>query len=318
MFRETTSRLSDKDLQLEYENLPQRERNAYVSIAQRNMNRSAHLWGELKQLLIKTKGKISYETMATQLGDIVSPNTISSWLKRQEGFYVRKDRILPSLDSQAMARRVAWAHSFWLFWYSARLVKSEKALFVLVHMDEKWFYAVRTRSNCKVLTSIGLEQADYRAHHKNHIGKEMYIVVTAYVLRDGNDITKGGTAIPVSLVRVGKMVKAKQDSYKRVYRDDGTYRYPKTEGNLLRRKGEEYFKCCELTGSKEGSKKKPKISLLKVYQEKIIPDLEEKIVRRFNNNGTRSVVIVKQEDGAGLHQDKTYLREMQQMFDERG
>ena len=164
------------------------------------MNRSAHLWGELKQLLIKTKGKISYETMATQLGDIVSPNTISSWLKRQEGFYVRKGRILPSLDSQAMARRVAWAHSFWLFWYSARLVKSEKALFVLVHMDEKWFYAVRTRSNCKVLTSIGLEQADYRAHHKNHIGKEMYIVVTAYVLRDGNDITKGGTAIPVSLV----------------------------------------------------------------------------------------------------------------------
>ena len=51
------------------------------TVAQCDLNCSAHLWGELKQLLIKTKGKISYETMATQLGDIVSPNTISKWLK---------------------------------------------------------------------------------------------------------------------------------------------------------------------------------------------------------------------------------------------
>ena len=103
-----------------------------------------------------------------------------------------------------------------------------------------------------------------------------------------------------------------------MYRDDSSYRHPKIEVNLLHCEGQDYFKSCELTDSKEGTMKKPKISLLKVYKEHIIPDLEEKIVRRFNNNGNRKIVIIKQEDGAGLHQDKMYLKEMQQMIDERG
>ena len=256
--------------------------------------------------------------MANQLGNIVAPSTIRQWLIQQDGFCVRKDRVLPSLDDQAKYLRVVWAHSFWVFWLSAKCVNTQKALFVLVHMDKKWFYAVRTRSNCKVLTSIGLEPTEYCAHHKNHVEKEMYIVVTAYVLRDRNDSTKGGTAIPVSLVRVGSMVKAVKDSYKRVYREDGTYHYPKIESNILRKKGEYYFRGCKLTGSNEGTERNPKMSLLRVYENTIIPDLEEKIVRRFNNYGTRKVVIVKQEDGAGLHQDQTYMKEMQKLFNERG
>ena len=73
-----------------------------------------------------------------------------------------------------------------------------------------------------------------------------------------------------------------------------------------------------MTGSKEGTSKKPKISLLKVYQDIIIPDLEDKICKPYSNNGRRKVVIVKQEDGAGLHQDKTYLSTMRDMFEERG
>ena len=256
--------------------------------------------------------------MANQSGDIVSANTIIKWLKQQKGFTTRKDRILPSLDKAAMLRHVVWAHSFWIFWYSAKYVRPEVALFVLVHMDEKWFYAVKTRSNCKILTSIGLAPAEYYAHHKNHIGKEMYIVVTAYVLKNGNDITKGGVAVPISLVCVGKMVTAKRNTYKRVYRDNGTYHYPPIKANLLCRAGEEYFKPCELNGSKEGTPTKPKISLLKAYKEQIIPDLEEKIVRKYSNNGQRRIVIVKQEDGAGLHQDKTYLTEMRRTFDKKG
>ena len=138
------------------------------------------------------------------------------------------------------------------------------------------------------------------------------------MLCDGNDIRRGGKAIPISLVRVGKMVKAKKDSYKRVYKENGSYHYPKLQANLLRKKGELYFASFELTGSKDGTEKKPKISLLKVYQEQIVPDFEEKVVRKFSNNGTRKVVIVKQEDGAGLHQDRTYLREMNKIFSDRG
>jgi hypothetical protein len=52
-----------------------------------------------------------------------------------------------------------------------------------------------------VLTSIGLEPTDYYAQHKNHIGKELYVVATGHVLNEGsNDITKGGKAIPLACV----------------------------------------------------------------------------------------------------------------------
>ena len=73
-------------------------------------------------------------------------------------------------------------------------------------MAKKWFYVVTTRSNCKVLTSIGLDTVDYYAHHKNYINKEMYIMVTAYVLNN-NDIRGGGTIL-IAYVRVGRMEKA--------------------------------------------------------------------------------------------------------------
>ena len=128
-------------------------------------------------------------------------------------------------------------------------------------MDEKWFYVVRTRTGTKVIPAWGVMPKDTYVQHKSHVGKEMYIVVTAFVLNE-NDITKGGVSIPIACIRVGKMVKAKMDSYSRVYREDGTYHYPKVDSNLLRRKGEEYFKNVELTVSSNGTEKDQKVSLL--------------------------------------------------------
>lgn len=57
--------------------------------------------------------------------------------------------------------------------------------------------------------------------------------------------------------------------------------------------------------------------LLQGYRDTIVPALEEKVMRRFNNGGERQVCIVKQEDGASLHQCKTYLKEMSWLFEER-
>ncbi len=60
---------------------------------------------------------------------------------------------------------------------------------------------------------------------------------------------------------------------------------PKILENQLKRKGKEYFKCMNIiTGSSEGMTKKPTVSLLKMYREQILPAIEEKVVRRFNNN----------------------------------
>ena len=71
------------------------------------------------------------------------------------------------------------------------------------------------------------------------------------------------------------MVKATKDSYKRVYKPDGTYSYPKVPANLLRKKDQEYFENWEINGSKESAKGKYKFSLVKWTKEVLIKDLSE-------------------------------------------
>ena len=68
-------------------------------------------------------------------------------------------------------------------------------------------------------------------------------------------MTQGCITKMVSLVHVGKIVKATKDSHKHVYNNDGSYHYPKIPANEVQSKGEEYFQGCEITGSNEGDKK---------------------------------------------------------------
>ena len=158
----------------------------------------------------------------------------------------------------------------------------------------------KTRTFCKVIPGWGVQGDDSHVQHKSHVCKEMYIVVTAFVL-NANDITKGGRAIPVSCIRVGRMVKAQKDSYRRVYKGNGTFHYPKITENILRRKGVEYFSAVELTGSSEGTEKAPKMSLLKQYEDQIVPDLERKVVERLSENGKKSVCGVSRRWDGTTH-----------------
>ena len=103
---------------------------------------------------------------------------------------------------------------------------------VLMHMDEKWFYAVNTHCNNKVMTSIGMEAHNVYVQHKSHIAKEMYVVCTAFLPTD-NDITKGGVTVPIACERVGRMIAAQKDTYKRVYDGNGNMSYPKIAENRL-------------------------------------------------------------------------------------
>ena len=90
-FCETTSRISNDELKRDFEHLHPSEKAAYECLLVRDRRQSVFIWGKLKQLLIKTKGKISHANMSNQLGDIILPKTISAWLKNQEGFHVRRD-----------------------------------------------------------------------------------------------------------------------------------------------------------------------------------------------------------------------------------
>ena len=58
-----------------------------------------------------------------------------------------------------------------------------------------------------------------------------------------NDFEKGGTALKILIKRAGAMAEAKRNTYRRVYKNDGSgkFHYPKLHDNILGEKGTEYF-----------------------------------------------------------------------------
>ena len=70
----------------------------------------------------------------------------------------------------------------------------------------------------------------------------------------------------------------------------------------------------DMNGVIKGIEKIPDVSLLDVNYDGIITALGDKFVQKFSEGGTRKVVILKQEDREGLHQDARYLRRMEEEF----
>ena len=104
-------------------------------------------------------------------------------------------------------------------------------------MDEKWFWSIIVCQNLKYVPFLGIEPVQHVVQHKFHLDKIMGIASTAFVPWN-NNIEAGGDAHLVSLTQVGRMVKAKKNSYKRVYKNDGTasYPYPTVPENILCKK----------------------------------------------------------------------------------
>ena len=73
------------------------EKEAFEILVEIGLFRSQTLWDELKSVLLRSKGKIGYKTMANTIGNIVSVKPIRTYLKAQDGFHMKKDRILPVL-----------------------------------------------------------------------------------------------------------------------------------------------------------------------------------------------------------------------------
>ena len=238
-----------------------------------------------------------------------------NYIKSLGEFSYVTNRIFPHLDAQAKARRVEWTKSFWLFWLSAKATKTRIQM-VLVHMDEKWFYASVRRTKNKQILSIGCELRHNTTHHLSHMHKVLIIAATGYIVKD-NDIEAGGNAIRLCFDRAGRMIQAKKDSYKRVYYDDGSYSYPRIPENKLRSKGEYYWNDMDITGSSEGTDQDPKYSLLNWHRDQLIPAMEateEELSLRLN----KKIVFRYQMDGAGPHKDKQLLQFIESEFDQRG
>ena len=76
-------------------------------------------------------------------------------------------------------------------------------------------------------------------------------------------MTKGGKAIPICCVKCGDLKTAKKTTYKRVYKKNDKFHYPKLDENESKIEGQPHFVPYELTGSSKGTAKDPKFSLLK-------------------------------------------------------
>ena len=322
-FYDSSTPLSNEEILNDYNNLSHAQKLQLDIEAKSQLQRATYLWEELKNVLLKTRGKVSYVALCNYLQNIVCPNTIRNYLQSKEGYYMCRDKIFPHLDKTHKEKRLDWAYRYLTFWDAIAKMDEDKIIHVLIHMDEKWFFAAVLRAYNKVLTSIGLEPSNYHVHHKSHLGKEMFICVTAYVLNK-NNIAMGGEAIPVSLVRVGIETEYKRNTYKRVYNEYGRYTMPSEEWNINHKKGTPRFISGVLTGSKQNSKNKKgqhNVSLLQKYQDVIIPDIESKIVEKLKMNrfGRERVVrIILQEDGAGPHNEVKYNKWMDDFFDSKG
>jgi hypothetical protein len=103
------------------------------------------------------------------------------------------------------------------------------------------------------------------------------VICSTAILPNNNDISSGGLSFKLSCERVGRLLPAQKDSYKRVYDENGLFAYPKTPTNILRKKGNLYFHPLEIKATSEGTNKFPKFSLLNFFKTKEIPNLEKSL-----------------------------------------
>ena len=115
---------------------------------------------------------------------------------------------------------------------------------------------------------------------KLHIGKELYIVLTAF-LPINNNITEVRLAKHFFLVSRGRMVKAK----KRFIQMSVQSHCPQTPKNQFCHVVQGYFRSMEIMDSNEGTEKEPNMLLLSVYRDKLIPGMNT-LVKQYSQCGT--------------------------------
>lgn len=257
------------DLRAQFDDLPSEEQLGYEYEAEKRRARIPHVRQEAIEILQRTSGSVSWAALASNVGDYCDPTTLARYFQSFEDFEYVTVGTVPYLSPAHVQQRMLWARSFWCFWHSARL---NGLRVILVHMDEKWFWACVARRNAKRISCLGITPKDFKVHHKSHIDKVMIIAASGIVVEDGN-IENGGVGVKVGFVRAGKMVEAGQDAFRRAYNKDFTS-WTMT-GEQTRWKGQMYFKSMEVTGSAEGTKKQPKFPLQAVFRDTFIPRMEE-------------------------------------------
>ena len=230
-FRNYTHRLNELELKEEFESKREDEKNVYKNLANEFVAQGCSLHHNIIKTLIDTKGNVTYSQIANHIGGFITERTVAKHLKSIDGYAVVKSRILPQLTRDAKLKRLIFCESFFIFWLSARCLKSHVKL-IKTHMDEKWVMAVRTKTNIKIIMTHNPDSRYHHAHHKNYLDQVMFVVINGFIPKDNDLLGNGGRSVKVSCIPVGSYEPASKNSYKRVYDDDGTYEYPEIEENI--------------------------------------------------------------------------------------
>ena len=192
---------------------------------------------------------------------ICSRKVVTNHFLQSEGFRYTTNKITPSINKATKQKRLEWSKWWLIFWESSKAFQ-QKVQALNVQMDEKWFFGLVSRMYQKLIPMYGIEPDAIHVHNKNHIAKLMFIVVTAFAPFE-NNFAKGGRSYKVCCDRVATIAVAKQTSYKWHFAEGATrYTKPKEKWNISKRKGEEYLKSINITGSNNGTEKNPKFLLL--------------------------------------------------------
>ena len=314
--------ITNQELKEEWQGLDDNQQKIFENAAEDfQLTRAVFLPDEVGRLLRKAKGHVAWRTLATKLAGTndnvkpVSHNTVRTYVMGLTGSCYKIPRILPMLTGQTKRFRLEWAKQWHLFWYGSRLIAGSVQV-MLVMNDEKWFFSLVIRSHQKCVPFYGVGPVFHHVHHRNHIEKILGLCTTAFLPFD-NDFQKGRRALKIDLQRAGGLIVADRDTFRRVYRDDGTYHYPRNPESRLRIAGQQYFQNWEITGSNEGTPTDRKFSLLKYWREELFPILDKK-VQQLQQEMNKQIVVRFQWDNAPPHIDDKLTKFLDAEFSIRG
>ncbi len=189
-YRNFTHKLDNDELKIEFEGQDVVKKESYHNISCAIQLQAESLHHDIISALENTHGNVSYKALSNHIGGIATPNTIASHLKSLDGYSVVKSRMLPQLNERSMKQRVRFCESFFIFWLSAKCLSPEVKL-IKTHMDEKWVYAMVTRTNIKLLSSYHINGRHNYIPHKTKIDQIMFIVVNGFILIGNGMLEKG-------------------------------------------------------------------------------------------------------------------------------
>jgi len=239
----------------------------------------------------------SFDQVSADIGGWCSGDTIRRFFDSLSYSKVL-ERVLPLLNKIQRKKAVKFARRFRNNWGRG------KGKFLLVHLDEKWFYGMLLR-HAKVCKVLGLKAPHLYAQHKSHITKVLMMAVVGIAFEDS--LENGGTGVRLGIWRA-EAAKVAQRVTNKAHRDPETGRvtYPSAAngGMQLREKGDVYFVDVEVTGSTSGTSTNPKFQLLGFLRDVLFPQLQKIVGPGGPFEGYCPII---QWDNAGPHTDKTLV-----------